>query len=1142
MPSPNALSSELIFRRNRTILHYGVLITIVIIIIATLTALDHLYQEIEKKTTISNQNLVKTLELSIEGLIDRIDIAILASTDEISRQLATGHVDTQSIIRHFQEQTDRLHEVSYIRGTDEAGNVIYGPGVLSPPINNADRDYYIEHHDHPDLGLMLSKPIISRFNQQWVWLISRRIKKPDGSFGGVVFCAILIDQITEMFSRIQLSGDDSITLRNDNLELIARYPPFPGTNILPGDNTSLSEPFKAALLQNKQEGAYTSGATSNDGISRSHYFRRNAKYGFIINVGIGDKSIQTEWRKQSVMLIGFAITLSIALLILSKLISRAWVMQEKILASLNEAQEIAQIGSYIYNLRDDSWTSSVILDQIFGIGSSYPRDSRHWLALVATESRAAMNDYLTVIIQQRLPFDREYRIVRYHDGQERWVHGRGTLHTDKQGKPLALIGTIQDITEQKRVELALIASEARYRAMIETIVVPIALNDDSGNITFVNKAFVQTLGYTHEQLPSLAHWWPLAYPNPEYRQWVSEQWQQRIEQAKRNNTPFDPIEANVCCGDGLMRTFIIGASPLEKAFSGTHLVTLFDITERKLAEKEQRIAAIAFEAQEGMMITDAHNKILRVNKAYTEITGYTAKEVIGKNPRLLQSGRHDAAFYAALWQSLHNTGSWANEIWNRRKSGEIYPAFMSITTVKDHAGAITNYVATFNDITLSKAAAEEIERLAFFDPLTGLPNRRLLQDRLKPALAASQRHDKHGALLFLDLDNFKTLNDSVGHDMGDTLLQQVANRILESVRAADTVARLGGDEFVVMLEDLSENTFEAIAQTQTIANKILSVLNKPFQLGSHEYQNTSSIGATLFKGHEQSIDELMKQADIAMYQAKAAGHNTLRFFAPQMQANITARVAMETDLRLGIAESQFKVYYQAQVAQNGVILGAEALIRWSHPLRGLVSPTEFIALAEGNGLILPIGKWVLDTACIQIKAWEYHNHTRHLQLAVNVSARQFRQPDFVEQVQQIILQRAINPNRLKLELTETMVLDDIEDTVLKMYALRAIGVRFSMDDFGTGYSSLSSLKKLPIDQLKIDQSFVQDIAIDPDDTVIVQTIIAMANQLGMEVIAEGVETEQQRLFLEQHGCLIYQGYLFSKPVPVAEFEALLQQF
>jgi len=441
------------------------------------------------------------------------------------------------------------------------------------------------------------------------------------------------------------------------------------------------------------------------------------------------------------------------------------------------------------------------------------------------------------------------------------------------------------------------------------------------------------------------------------------------------------------------------------------------------------------------------------------------------------------------------------------------------------------------DIAERKVAEDKIEHLAFYDSLTGLPNRRLLHDRLQHTFAAGARHNNYGALLFIDLDHFKTLNDAKGHNVGDLLLIDVANRLRASVYEGDTIARLGGDEFVVILENLSEDIQQAAAFTEIVTEKILSAISLPYSLEGYEYHSSASIGISLFRKHEITADELLKRADAAMYEAKKAGRRTQRFYDPAMQAALEARLAMEKDLRGALAENQFMLYYQMQADHAGHVLGAEVLIRWQHPQCGLVSPLQFITLAEETGLIMPIGQWVLETACMQLKTWEADAHTRDLQLAVNVSPHQFHQPDFVEKVSQTIRNHVCRPDRLKLELTESMVLDNVEDTIVKMQALKDVGVRFSMDDFGTGYSSLSYLTQLPIDQLKIDRSFVHNIGVNTRDSIIVQTIIGMAGNLGMEVIAEGVETEGQLEFLEQHGCGLYQGYLFGRPVPIEEFEA-----
>jgi diguanylate cyclase (GGDEF)-like protein/PAS domain S-box-containing protein len=563
-------------------------------------------------------------------------------------------------------------------------------------------------------------------------------------------------------------------------------------------------------------------------------------------------------------------------------------------------------------------------------------------------------------------------------------------------------------------------------------------------------------------------------------------------------------------------------------------ITLF-LRESRKTEADLRVAATAFESQEGMLITDANYVILRVNHAVSLITGYASEELLGKTPSVFKSGRHDAGFYAAMWESITKSGLWEGELWNRRKNGEIYPEYITITAVKNEDGAVVNYVATFSDKTTSKAAAEEIRHLAFFDPLTQLPNRRLMIDRLQQALMSNIRSYREGALLFIDLDNFKVLNDTLGHDFGDMLLQQVAQRLKSCVREGDTVARFGGDEFVVMLENLSEQSLEAAEQTEAIGQKILATLNQPYQLGKYEHRSTPSIGVTLFGVQKHSMDELLKQADIAMYQAKKAGRNTLCFFDPQMQNTINAHAEMEGELRLALVNKEFQLYYQMQVDSSRHAIGAEALIRWVHPERGFVSPAQFIPLAEDTGLIVPIGQWVLETACAQLSAWQKNAATRDLVLAVNVSAKQFRQPDFVNQVRENVQRFSIRPNLLKLELTESMLLDNIDGIIATMNGLKEIDVRISLDDFGTGYSSLQYLKRLPLSQLKIDQSFVRDIAIDSSDKAIVSTIIAMSKSLNLDVIAEGVETDEQWQFLINAGCNLHQGYLFGKPLPIDEF-------
>ncbi|MDR3435512.1 EAL domain-containing protein [Telmatospirillum sp.] len=561
--------------------------------------------------------------------------------------------------------------------------------------------------------------------------------------------------------------------------------------------------------------------------------------------------------------------------------------------------------------------------------------------------------------------------------------------------------------------------------------------------------------------------------------------------------------------------------------------------ERQRVTEALRVAATAFESQEGMVITDADKVILQVNKAFVALTGYAADEIVGEKIGVLRTDRQNAETYAPIWQEVARNGSWRGDVWNRRKGGVEFPAWLTITAVTGQAGEITHYVAAFTDTSRLKASEEEIKYLAFYDPLTGLPNRRLLLDRLQQALAASIRSKRDGALLFIDLDNFKTVNDTLGHDKGDLLLQQVAERLPYCLRDGDTVARLGGDDFIVILEDLSDSPAGSAVRAEIVGEKILASLSQPYQLAGYECYCTASVGITLFGDPPENKEETLKQAELAMYQAKAAGTTVMRFFDPGMQASVSARATLEAGLRQALRQQAFFLCYQPQVDSENRTLGAEVLVRWRHPDRGVVSPTEFIPVAEETGLILPLGRWVLETACTQLVRWSVRKETADLTLAVNVSARQFRQPDFVADVLMILSKTGADPRKLKLELTESLVLDDVEDIIAKMTALKACGVEFSFDDFGTGYSSLSYLKRLPLSQLKVDRSFVRDVLNDSSDAAVVRTIVVLAKSMGLHVIAEGVETEGQRQFLASQGCFNYQGFLFGRPLLIEDFERSL---
>ncbi len=673
---------------------------------------------------------------------------------------------------------------------------------------------------------------------------------------------------------------------------------------------------------------------------------------------------------------------------------------------LRQSQRLARLGRYELDVATGRWTSSGILDEIFGIGPDELRDVETWVRLVHPDERARMDRYFAEeVLGKKGRFDREYQIVRASDGEVRWVHGLGELQVDPDGTVVRMVGTIQDVTERRR-------ADERFRL-----------------------------------------------------------WSHVLE----------------------------GSA-------------------------------------EGIFVTDARRVILDVNAAFTEVTGFPAEEAVGATPRLLRSGQHGVDFYRSMWKEIEEKGRWQGEIWNRRKNGEVYPEWLSITAVRAAGGDLTHYVGIFSDITERKQSADRIQYLATHDFLTGLPNRSLMDDLLRQAISNARRKGMSVAVLFLDLDRFKTINDSLGHHAGDVLLQRVAERLGGCVREGDTVSRLGGDEFLVVLPEIGRSR-----EAATVAEKILEAVRAPLHLPEGEVSISSSIGIAVFPNDGEDGVTLVRNADAAMYSAKERGRNNFQFFTPDMNARAFEALAMETSLRRALERNEFVLFYQPQVAlESGRITGVEALVRWRHPDLGLVLPGRFIPIAEEHGLIVPIGEWVLRTACRQVRAW-IEAGVPAVPVAVNVSALQFRHGNVAERIGLILSETGLSPGYLELELTESIVMREAEATIAVLTTLEGMGVHLSIDDFGTGYSSLSYLRRFPIDRLKIDQSFVRDVTTSPDAQAITAAIISMARSLKLKVIAEGVETEGQLAYLRSQACEEAQGFLFSVPVDAEAAEALLRR-
>lgn len=676
---------------------------------------------------------------------------------------------------------------------------------------------------------------------------------------------------------------------------------------------------------------------------------------------------------------------------------------------------------------------------------------------------------------------------------------------------------------------------SRLSALLSSIPDPVFVKDANGVFMSCNNAFERLLGVGEKSILGRTDY-------DFFDKELADFFREKDRAAMQAGQPLSNEEWLTFAADGYRGLFETTKLPLYVA--GTAIGTLgiaHDITRRQQVETDLRLAAAAFDSQTAMLVTDANGVILRVNKAFTDDTGYALEECIGQTPRLLRSGRHDKAFYVQMWKRIRRTGAWQGEIWDRRKDGSIYPKWLSISAVRGESGAVTHYISLHQDVSERKQAEARIHQLAYYDQLTGLPNRILILERLSDVMRGGAASGSHGALLCIDLDNFKNLNDTLGHSVGDLLLKEVADVLSHCVRENDIVGRLGGDEFVVIMTNLGEAPEAARQGAEAAARYLQKEVGRTFRLGNIIHRNASSIGVTLFRGEQESIESLMRQIDLATYKAKAAGRNAIRFFDPGMEQAIRERAALEEDLRYALEEEQFFLHYQVQIGEGGRVEGAEVLLRWQHPERGMVSPAVFIPLAEETGDIVQLGSWVLEQAASQLARWAGSPDTGHLALAVNVSAVQLHQPDFVQRVTAILRLAGADPGRLKLELTESMLVEDIETSIGKMQALKELGITFALDDFGTGYSSLSYLKRLPLSQLKIDQSFVRDVLLDPNDAAIARSIVALAQGLGLGVIAEGVETEEQREFLAASGCHRCQGYLFGRPVVVAEFERLIRE-